>query len=137
MRLYRVDYRDPRLNDSRPSRIQERRSFKVRYDSPFVDIVFDTPYIIAIDGKNFDEDREKGNILTLTGSHFAGLASSSQRSLSFPMIGEPFAAELYGTLQINLDVFDLPVFEQLGEPLVPIPYPESVGRINPFVALEF
>ena len=38
-------------------------------------------------------------------------------------------------LQINLEVLEFPIFDQLGESLVPIPFPESVGRINPFAPL--
>jgi len=43
-----------------------------------------------------------------------------------------FILTLPRTLQINLEILDFPVFDQLGEALVPIPFPENVGRINPF-----
>ena len=40
------------------------------------------------------------------------------------------------TLRIDLDALMHPVFDELGELRAPIPFPEDVGRINPFIPVE-
>lgn len=39
-------------------------------------------------------------------------------------------------VEIDFGVFETPVFQTLGSPLPPIPFPDEVGKRNPFIPTQ-
>jgi len=53
-----------------------------------------------------------------------------------PGITEFFVPPPSQELQIDFEIFQHPIFQELQEPGPPIPFPETVGKENPFNKAE-
>ncbi|MES1245884.1 MAG: hypothetical protein ABUT39_30030 [Acidobacteriota bacterium] len=119
--LFRVDYIKPWRekapagqageakedeDDPPPSRVQERRSFKVRFAKGVLDILFETPSYVQLGepelaslerrAKRFDVPA----LLRLVGRDFIFTAGEGQMLLEFPVLGDPLATELFSRVEL-------------------------------------
>ncbi|HMB51695.1 MAG TPA: hypothetical protein VKU40_00175, partial [Thermoanaerobaculia bacterium] len=101
--LYRVDQEPlPVEPDDPHSRIQERRSFRARWNGGTLDLVLDTPYFVDVSRAHLDRLAQRGEgeaLLAVVGRGAVAVTQDDALGyLDFPVVGEPLAGELFSRL---------------------------------------
>ncbi len=92
-----------------PSRVQERRSFRVRFDKGVLDLLFDTPSYVQLGTAELEILKRRAKradvpaLLRLVGRRFISTAGEGQMLLEFPILGDPLATELFSRIELPED----------------------------------
>lgn len=118
--LYRIDLEPPWAgSDHRPSRAQERRSFKVSYEGSTLNLIFDTPAYVRIRPAELEKLRRRAErartqpVIRILSPRFEETAGEGQMLLEFSALGDVLSTELFSRIELP-DGDDLRVTTHTG-----------------------
>jgi hypothetical protein len=105
--LFRIDLEPPWAGSGhRPSRAQEKRSFKVSYERGTLNLIFDTPVYIRIRPAELEKLRRRAErartepVIRILSPRFEETAGEGQMLLEFSALGDVLSTELFSRIEL-------------------------------------